>query len=289
MNLGGKLLGATVGWVALGPIGAILGAVLGHQFDMAAGHPLSDPVPDPAQINRLFFPATFRVMGFVAKADGRVSEQEIQAARSVMTALRLGADQQLAAIEHFTFGKQTGFNVERELEPLRAALLFFPELAQLFVEIQLQAAILGNDINAAARVRLRRVATLLDVNESEFAQLEYLLRARMRGAWGGAGAGGRGYNGGAGAGYGAGQGSAGARGANRSQSQLAEDYAQLGVAATCSNEEMVKAYRRMMSKNHPDKLRANGLPESMMEHAKERTQQIRAAYERLCEARGIRS
>jgi DnaJ like chaperone protein len=112
----------------------------------------------------------------------------------------------------------------------------------------------------------------------------------MRGTWGGAGAGagGRGYNGGAG-GYGAGQGGAGARGRSSSDSQRAEDYAQLGVAATVSDEEMVKAYRRMMSKNHPDKLRANGLPESMMEHAKERTQQIRAAYERLCEARGIRS
>jgi len=280
MNLGGKLLGAAWGWVALGPFGALVGAVLGHQFDMAAGNPLSDPVPDPSQINQLFFPATFRVMGFVAKADGRVSEAEIGAARQVMQALRLNAEQQLRAIEHFTLGKQPDFALERELAPLRSALLFFPELAQLFMEIQLQAAIIGNDVNPAARQRLQRVATLLDVNGAEFAQLEYLLRARM----------GRGGGGFAGAGSGAGAGGQG-RGAPRSSAAdtLAADYALLGVAATVSNEEMVKAYRRQMSRHHPDKLRANGLPESMMEAAKERTQQIRAAYERLCESRGIRS
>lgn len=271
MNLGGKLLGATVGWVALGPFGAVVGALLGHQFDMAAGNPLSDPVPDPAQINQLFFPATFRVMGFIAKADGRVSEAEIAAARAVMQALRLGSEQQLRAIEQFTVGKQPGFVLERDLASLRSALLFFPDLAQLFMEIQLQAAILGNDVNPAARLRLKRVAALLDVNEAEFAQLEYLLRARMGRGRTGAG------SGNANGGYARSSGAA----------TLAEDYALLGVAASVSNEEMVKAYRRQMSRHHPDKLRANGLPESMMEVAKERTQQIRAAYERVCQHRGI--
>ena len=42
---------------------------------------------------------------------------------------------------------------------------------------------------------------------------------------------------------------------------------------------MAKAYRRQLSKHHPDKLKANGLPDSMLEHAKQRTQQIIEAYE----------
>ena len=53
----------------------------------------------------------------------------------------------------------------------------------------------------------------------------------------------------------------------------------LEVEPAASDEQVVKAYRRQMSRHHPDKLQANGLPESMLEHAKERTQQIRAAYE----------
>ena len=47
---------------------------------------------------------------------------------------------------------------------------------------------------------------------------------------------------------------------------------------------VVKAYRRQMSRHHPDKLKANGLPESMLERAKERTQQIQAAYELIRDA-----
>ena len=46
-------------------------------------------------------------------------------------------------------------------------------------------------------------------------------------------------------------------------------------------------YRRQMSKHHPDKLQSQGLPESMLERAKERTQQIQAAYELLCKQRGM--
>ncbi len=60
------------------------------------------------------------------------------------------------------------------------------------------------------------------------------------------------------------------------------------MAAGASDEQVVKAYRRQMSRNHPDKLQANGLPESMLERAKERTQQIQAAYELVRSARGMR-
>jgi DnaJ like chaperone protein len=43
-----------------------------------------------------------------------------------------------------------------------------------------------------------------------------------------------------------------------------------------------------MNRNHPDKLFAKGLPESMMKLAEEKTRQIRAAYELIREARGMK-
>jgi DnaJ like chaperone protein len=52
-----------------------------------------------------------------------------------------------------------------------------------------------------------------------------------------------------------------------------------------SDEELAKAYRRQLSRHHPDKLKANGLPDSMLEHAKQRTQQIIEAYELVRAAR----
>ena len=61
----------------------------------------------------------------------------------------------------------------------------------------------------------------------------------------------------------------------------------LEVEPGVDDAELVKAYRRQMSRHHPDKLKANGLPDSMLELAKERTQEIREAYEFLRERRGL--
>ena len=69
--------------------------------------------------------------------------------------------------------------------------------------------------------------------------------------------------------------------------RIEEAYKVLEVSSAASNEEVAKAYRRQLSRHHPDKLKANGLPESMIEHAKERTQQIIEAYDLIKERRGI--
>ena len=67
--------------------------------------------------------------------------------------------------------------------------------------------------------------------------------------------------------------------------QLGAAYQILEVDPKATDEEVAKAYRRQLSKHHPDKLKANGLPDSMLEHAKQRTQQIIEAYELIKSAR----
>jgi DnaJ like chaperone protein len=69
---------------------------------------------------------------------------------------------------------------------------------------------------------------------------------------------------------------------------LADSYAELEVDPSASDQEITKAYRRQMSRHHPDKLVANGLPESMAQVAKEKTQQIQEAYEAIRAARAMR-
>ena len=60
---------------------------------------------------------------------------------------------------------------------------------------------------------------------------------------------------------------------------LANAYEMLSVSPGDSDAEVKKAYRRLMSQHHPDKLVAKGLPEEMMKLATEKTQEIKAAYE----------
>ena len=262
----GKALGATVGVLAAGPVGALFGAAIGHLFDVEAETRLQKRRKNgPALgVQEQFFRATFQVMGHIAKADGRVSEDDIRAARSMMTELRLGENEVRFAIELFTAGKAADFPVEASLRQLHQACQNRPDLCRMFVQIQLQAALWSGGIHPAARKVLARVCGALDISAYELVQMEALLRMQHSTRQNGTQA------------------------QRSSVDRISQAYAVLGISATASDTDVTKAYRRLMNQNHPDKLHAKGLPESMMKMAEEKTRQIRAAYEVLCEARGMR-
>jgi DnaJ like chaperone protein len=263
----GKIAGGLLGALALGPIGAALGVLLGHQFDEQSA--ASEPPPtaeELAAIGARFFRATFRVMGYLAKADGRVSELEIFAARAVMEELRLNSAQVREAIACFTAGKQPQFDLEAELGALAEACQGRPDLSRVFLEIQVRAALAGNNLEGPVRPLMNRVAGTLRVAPFELAHIEAVLRIQ-RGSF--AAGGGRGA-------------SAATRGAD-----LSAAYKVLEAQPAASDNEIIKCYRRQLSRHHPDKLKANGLPDSMLGHAKQRTQQIIEAYELIRARRGM--
>jgi DnaJ like chaperone protein len=254
----GKVVGGFLGMVALGPFGALLGVLLGHQLDAASNEP---PPVSPTAIGAQFFRITFRVMGYLAKSDGRVSEREIAAARAVMSELHLDAAQERVAIECFTAGKVPGFDLDNELALLRQACAGRPDLMHFFLEIEVRAALAGNDLEGPVSALLVRVAAQLGISRFELAHIEAALRIRRDRF---------------------------ARAPIRDTAQqLSEAYRVLESAPAANDEDVVKAYRRQLSRHHPDKLKANGLPDSMIEHAKERTQQIIEAYELIRTQRGL--
>ena len=70
--------------------------------------------------------------------------------------------------------------------------------------------------------------------------------------------------------------------------QLADAYQLLLVDPNASDKEVKRAYRKMMSQHHPDKLAAKGMPDDMLEVAKEKTQEIQSAWEMIRKQRNIR-
>jgi DnaJ like chaperone protein len=263
----GKALGALIGVFAAGPVGALFGTFIGHLFDVQAESTLDDgdgeahATASAGAVQEAFFRATFQVMGHLAKADGRVSEDEIRAARAMMSEFRLGEREVQLAIELFTQGKRRDLPLEELLRELRRVCRNRPDLCRMFVQIQLQTALWGGSLNTAGREILARVCASIGVSAYEVVQMEALLRMQQ---------------------------AARRPEARPTVDRVAEAYQVLGVVRTASDGEVTKAYRRLMNQNHPDKLVAKGLPESMMKVAEEKTRQIRAAYEVLREARGMK-
>ena len=273
----GKIVGAILGLLLLrgSPWGLLIGLILGHFYDMSA-MPRRRPTTtaEALEIGVRIFRATYEVMGYVAKSDGRVSEAEIAAAREVMSYMRLNGAQIHAAIQHFTRGKNPDYDVETTLRELADVCSHRPDLLRHFLEIQVSAALQGVDMQGPARAAILKVADLLDISRLEVAHMEAVLRiqreafrARARNEGFGGGPGGQ--------------------VPPRQGMQLSAAYQILEVDPKASNGDVQKAYRRQLSKHHPDKLKANGLPDSMLEHAKQRTQQIIEAYELIKSARGM--
>lgn len=263
MSWWGKVVGGSLGFILGGPLGALLGVAIGHHLDESSGGVDWAGVGGTARAQTAFFTATFSVMGHLAKVDGRVSEREIELARAVMQHMRLNPDQEQAAIRLFEQGKQSGFPMPEVLEQFRRETHGRADLARMFLEIQVQAALADGAVHGAERELLERMCSILRIDQRDLDTIEALVRAQM--GMGGAGSGARATGG-----------------------SLADAYGVLGVAQDASDAEVKRAYRRLMNQHHPDKLVARGLPEEMITVAQERTAEIRQAWERIREARGLR-
>jgi DnaJ like chaperone protein len=70
--------------------------------------------------------------------------------------------------------------------------------------------------------------------------------------------------------------------------ELADAYKTLGIDKTTTDVHVKKAYRKLVSLNHPDKLVSKGLPPEMIRLATSKTQKIHHAYEIIQQARGMK-
>lgn len=261
MSWWGKILGGTFGYLLGGPLGAVLGAALGHSFDrgLKGLKEKGWDLGSQQRVQTAFFTATFSVMGHLCKADGRVSEDEIIAARAVMAQMELNPDLKLTAMRLFNEGKKPGFPLDQALEQFRRECHRRHTLIRLFIEIQLQAALADGQMAASERAMLLHICERLGVSRMEYEQLESMIGAERH------------YN----------------RRADKPAS-LKDAYALLGISPNDSDDVVKKAYRRLLNQHHPDKLVAKGLPEEMMKLAAQKTHEIKTAYEQVKEARGIR-
>jgi len=185
-----------------------------------------------------------------------VSEEEIQMAQRVMAQMELSADMKKEAIAQFNRGKEAGFDLDAELGEFKQACQRQKNLIRMFIEVQLQAAFADGELDEAEDQILIHICGRLGIPHFAYEQLKRMLGASQR----------RGTH-------------------QQSRSTPEEAYAILGVSETATDADVKKAYRRLISQHHPDKLVSKGLPDEMMKIAKEKTQEITEAYDTIRDLR----
>ena len=286
MGFIGKIIGVFLGWKVGGFFGAIAGLILGSIADKKLyelGSVSSSFFKKKTTRQDLFMQTTFAVLGHLSKSKGRVTEEDIQLANQLMIQLKLDDAGRKLAQDAFRRGKESDFPIRQVIREFRIGCGQRADLLRMFLQVQVQAAFADSELHENEKEVLYVIAEELGLSRMQFEQMiamEMAARAFTQGGFyqqyqQGAYQGGYQYQQQKQGGY-----------QQSSGPTLSDAYKVLGVSESDDRNAVKRAYRRLMNEHHPDKLVAKGLPPEMMEMAKEKTQQIQAAYDLICKAKG---
>lgn len=263
----GKIIGGVLGLFRGGLSGALFGLFLGHMADrFLAG------ITGVGTTRKTFFEALFSSLGHLSKADGQVTSTEIRMVESLMQRMQISGEERQRAIRFFNQGKQEGFDLEGALHSFVKYSVVRQDLRLMFMEIIVEAAFSSGRVSQEEHAVLLRIAQALRIPRQLFTAMCQARGAPASGSGRGAYGQGRSYR---------------AASSNTART-MDQAYAQLGLTGKASDSEIKKAYRKLVSQYHPDKLVSRGLPEEMMNIAKTRVREINTAYDQIKQARGFK-
>lgn len=258
----GKLAGIFLGYLYAGPYGAMFGIILGNLADRIIFNYLFSPQwhhyrSASAEVQNLYYPTLFKVMGHLAKIDGHISEDDISVARQVMNEMRLHGYKKHMAMKCYNQGKLPLFDLHRALNLMHRLCSHHPGLLKLFVLTLYRTAKIDG-INPQKEQKLNII----------FSRLGFIPLYR--------------------------QGNYQHHRRHTAQSNFdydnakpLDDFSIIGVKPIASNKEIKRAYRKKISQIHPDKLIARSASQKDIEIATNQTQLLQAAYDRIKNARGF--
>ncbi|WP_158781867.1 co-chaperone DjlA [Pantoea sp. BAV 3049] len=275
MRYWGKVIGLVLGLLSgTGFWGLAFGLLIGHLIDKARAVQGQGYFTNQQTRQTLFFRTTFQVMGHLTKSKGRVTDADIQMASLLMDRMQLHGEARTSAQRAFREGKEGDYPLRNKLRELRSACFGRFDLIRMFLEIQIQAAFADGSLHPNERQVLYVIAEELGISRTQFDQFLRMMEGGQQFGGGGQSWGGSGSQGGF---------NPGQRGPT-----LEDACSVLGVKSSDDSATIKRAYRKLMSEHHPDKLVAKGLPPQMMEMAKQKAQEIQAAYDLIKREKGFK-
>lgn len=233
----GKIIGGVLGSF-LGPWGTAIGVGIGHQFDKGASR--------VQQTGMMLQVAFFGCLAKMAKADGKITQEEINAVEQIIAQLGYSPKLREAAIDIFRKAKDDPHTAADYLNQLAAAVMYNQQIAMTFI---------------AALHAVAQADGLIHPNEREILlQAEQAFRLRP--------------------------GTIDSLLGTSRASNVDQAYKVLECTPEMSDAEIKKAYREKCVEFHPDKLASQGLPDEFMKFAHEQLTQVNDAYDTLKKVRG---
>tara|TARA_B100001123_G_scaffold450498_1_gene621567 strand:- start:4072 stop:4803 length:732 start_codon:yes stop_codon:yes gene_type:complete len=238
MSFWNSALGAMIGFTLGGPIGALLGGVIGSKFGKGR---VGSAFNRNKKNQVAFFATLFACLAKLAKADGRVSKEEIQAVdRFIKERFKFDSDQRKFAIEIFNQAKEDNNSFEDYASQLSKLLSKNKNALLVFYELLFELAIADGVLHKKEEELLRKAVHLFNIDKQVFENLKSQLF----------------------------------------DSEL-NPYKVLGVSKDMEMDEIKKVYRRKRKEFHPDALISKGLPEELLDRAKEKFIEIQEAFEEI--------
>ena len=247
MHIWGTIAGGILGYLIIGWPGILLGGAIGYIFDKRRSR-----VKQSHELREgLYIEAIFSVLGYVAKADGRVSPQEIYYAERAMQSMELNPQQKEMAVRYFRRGKSPDFDFEGVMQKFAKKLGRNTNLKRIFLGIQLEAALADGHLGKEEERVIYRIADILGIQR----QVVEIILSRYQ---------------------------VGEQGQRAPETAATDqDYELLGLTRNAKLNDVKRAYRRKISQYHPDKLVAKGLPDEMMKYANSMSEKLNSAYRRI--------
>jgi len=255
-----KIIVAIAGYYFFGFFGAVIGYFIGGSIDRAKQFGIGGVNPlNAEQRQAVFFETVFTLMGKLAKADGVITKDEIDHVELFIKKMGMTTAHREQAIAQFKRGSAADFDITGTLNAFMASCGQTLNLRQMVLVYLIVMALADGKLDNAERVLLENIAAHLGYGQVDFQRmLEMVLNQAHF-----------------------------AEGQPHSSTALADAYKALGVSEDNTDQEIKRAYRKLMSQYHPDKLMGQGLPEDMIAVATEQAKEIQIAYDLIKEQRGI--
>lgn len=217
-------------------------------------------------INSKFIENIFGLFGNMAKAKGVVEEADLQGALNLMQSMRISAEYENLAKSAFNRGKEANFDFDASVLALKKLFATKPEALQMVLEILISVALIDGHMHTNENKLLQRAAKLLGFSQAflenfikrfkseQSSQSNYAFEENFT--------------------------------EENKKSILDMAYETLELNKNATEAETKKQYKRMISKNHPDKFIAKKMPQKFIDMAKEKTQRINEAYDFICNHKG---